>query len=195
MLAMAGSGALIAARLPERGTAVIGLITCYLVVTSWHAARSRDGHAGHWEQASLAAALALCTTMVIFSLQAGTSPEGRLDSLPAAAHYPFALIAGIAAVMDLSVLIRGRLEPRQRIARHLWRMCAALLIAALSFFLGQQDEFPEALRGHFLWLLPPLLVAATMLYWILRMRLGRGLKRRPPSLAAAPVSGGRSAPR
>ncbi len=35
MLAMAGTGALVALFLPERGTAVIGLLTCYLVATAW----------------------------------------------------------------------------------------------------------------------------------------------------------------
>lgn len=40
MLAMAGTGAVIAALRPERGTAVIGVFTGYLVATAWLAARS-----------------------------------------------------------------------------------------------------------------------------------------------------------
>ena len=177
MLAMGGSGAVIASFIPERGTAVIGLITCYLVATSWRTARHRAGTAGGWEVASFVMALALFATMVSFSLQAGASPNGRLDSLPAAAHYPFAVVTGIAALLDLNFLLRRRLEPRQRIARHLWRMCVALLIAALSFFLGQQDEFPEPLQGLFVWQLPGLLTLAAMVFWLVRVRFAKAWMR------------------
>ena len=177
MLAMAGSGAVIASFIPERGTAVIGLITCYLVATSWRTARHRAGTAEGWEVASFVAALALFATMLLFSLQAGANPNGMLDSLPAAAHYPFVAIAGIAALLDLNFLLRRRLEPRQRIARHLWRMCVALLIAALSFFLGQQDEFPKAVQGLFVWQLPGLLTLAAMIFWLLRVRFAKAWNR------------------
>ena len=46
MLAMTGTGAIIALFLPERGTATIGVLSCYLVVTSWMAIRRRDGRPG-----------------------------------------------------------------------------------------------------------------------------------------------------
>ncbi|HEX8064806.1 MAG TPA: hypothetical protein VF535_16535, partial [Allosphingosinicella sp.] len=142
MLAMAGTGALIAALKPERGTAVIGIFTGYLVATAWTAARRREGRAQAFERAGLGVALACAAAMLSFGLLASASPTGRFDSLPAAAHYPFAVIAALAAGLDLNFLLRGRLQRHQRIARHLWRMCAALAIAAFSFFLGQQDQFP-----------------------------------------------------
>ena len=190
MVGMAGSGAVIASFIPERGTAVIGLITCYLVVTSWRTARHRAGTAQGWEIASFVAALALFATMLLFSLQAASNPNGRLDSLPAAAHYPFVAITGIAALLDLNFLLRRRLAPRQRIARHLWRMCTALVIAALSFFLGQQDEFPEALQGLFVWQLPGLLTLAAMIFWLFRVRFAKAWNRpwRPWRRAAPPAT-------
>ncbi|HYJ83920.1 MAG TPA: hypothetical protein VEW26_13895, partial [Allosphingosinicella sp.] len=137
MLAMAGTGAFIAALRTERGTAVIGIFTVYLVATAWLAARRRDGGAGGLERAGLGVALACAAAMLAFGLAASASPTGRFDSLPAAAHYPFAFLAALAAGLDLNFLLRGRLVRHQRIARHLWRMCAALAIAAFSFFLGQ----------------------------------------------------------
>lgn len=170
MLAMAGTGAAIAAWGSERGTAVIGLFTCYLVTTSWLTARRRDGLAGGFERAGLAVALACAAAMLAFALLASASPTGRFDSLPAAAHYPFALLAALAAGLDLNFILRGRLARHQRIARHLWRMCAALAIAAFSFFLGQQDEFPAAWRGLPIWFVPPLAVLAAMVFWIVRVR-------------------------
>lgn len=188
MLAMAGTGALVAAFLPERGTAVIGLLTCYLVATAWASARRRDGRAGRFEVAAFALALACAAAMLALGVLASASPSGRFDSLPAAAHYPFALIAALAAVLDLNFLLRGRLERHQRIARHLWRMCAALAIAAFSFFLGQQDEFPAAWRGLALWFVPPLAVLATMVYWLIRIRFNTASGRPAPSRTSASPS-------
>ena len=184
MLALAATGALIAAAKPERGTAVIGIFTCYLVATAWLAARRRDGRAGGLDRAGLAVALGCAAAMLAFGLAASASPSGRFDSLPAAAHYPFAFLAALAAGLDLNFLLRGRLARHQRIARHLWRMCAALAIAAFSFFLGQQDEFPAAWRGHFLWYVPPLATFAVMIFWILRVRFAKAFRRNGPLAAA-----------
>jgi hypothetical protein len=170
MLAMAGTGAVIAASISARGTAVIGLFTCYLVTTSWMTARRRDGVAGGFERAGLAVAVGCAAAMLVFALLASASPQGRFDSLPAAAHYPFALLAALAAGLDLNFILRGRLARHQRIARHLWRMCAAMAIAAFSFFLGQQDEFPAAWRGLAIWFVPPLAVLAAMVFWLVRVR-------------------------
>lgn len=181
MLAMAGTGSAIAASSSERGTAVIGLLTCYLVATSWTTARRRDGVAGGYELAGLLIALACAGAMLAFALLASASPTGRFDSLPAAAHYPFAFLAALAAGLDLNFILRGRLERRQRIARHLWRMCAALAIAAFSFFLGQQDEFPAAWRGLAIWFAPPFAVLAAMAFWLVRVRFGAAFGR--PSAA------------
>ena len=95
----------------------------------------------------------------------------------------------MAAALDLNVLLRGRVERHQRIARHLWRMCAALLIAAFSFFLGQQKVMPEAIQGSPWLFVPPLATFAAMLFWIFRVRFARswtgGARRRPPAIIAA----------
>lgn len=181
MLAMAGTGALIAASGSERGTAVIGVFTCYLVATGWAAARRREGRAGGTERAGMAVALACAAAMLGFGLLASASPNGRFDSLPAAAHYPFAFLAALAAALDLNFILRGRIARHQRIARHLWRMCAALAIAAFSFFLGQQDEFPAAWHGLFIWFVPPLAVLAAMVFWLLRIRFTAAFGRRARS--------------
>ncbi len=180
MLAMAGTGAAIAAAGSERGTAVIGIFTCYLVATAWMSARRRDGQAGAFERAGLGVALACSAAMLAFGLIASASPTGRFDSLPAAAHYPFALLAALAAGLDLNFLLRGSLARHQRIARHLWRMCAALAIAAFSFFLGQQDEFPTAWRGLAIWFVPPVAVLAAMAFWLVRVRFTAAFGRPAP---------------
>lgn len=185
MLAMAGTGAIIAAARVERGTAVIGLFTCYLVATAWASARRRDERTGAFELAGLAVALGCAAAMLGFGLLASSSPAGRFDSLPAAAHYPFAFLAALAAGLDLNILLRGRLRRRQRIARHLWRMCAALAIAAFSFFLGQQDTFPAEWRGLAIWFVPPFAVLAAMAFWLVRVRFAATFGRPAPDRQSA----------
>jgi hypothetical protein len=49
-------------------------------------------------------------------------------------------------------------------------MCVALFIAAASFFLGQPQVFPAALRGSALLLLPEVAVLGSMIYWLVRVR-------------------------
>jgi hypothetical protein len=50
-----------------------------------------------------------------------------------------------------------------------WRIGLALWIATASFFLGQSDEFPEALRIMPLLCTPVLLVSLLMFYWLARV--------------------------
>jgi hypothetical protein len=195
MLVMAGTGAMVAVSIGERGTALIGILTGYLVATSWQTARRRDGRAGRFEYAALGVALACAAAMAAFGFLAAASPNGRFDSLPAAAHFPFAIVMAIAAAGDLNFILRRTLSGRQRIARHLWRMCAALFIAAASFFLGQQDEFPLALKGLPIWFVPPFATLAAMIFWLVRVRFAKAwswaMPRRrrfaPPAEAVLPA--------
>jgi len=184
MLAMSGTGALIAAMKPERGTAVIGIFTAYLVATSWATARRRDGRSGRFEMAAAAVAAGCAILLLSFGVQASTSLQGKLDSLPSAPHFLFGGLAALAVALDLNFIFRERISGVQRIARHLWRMCAALLIAAMSFFLGQQDEFPAAWQGSFIWFLPPLATFGTMLFWLIRIRFPRAFARLQPKPAS-----------
>ncbi|HYD11857.1 MAG TPA: hypothetical protein VEC11_03320 [Allosphingosinicella sp.] len=187
MLVMTLTGALIAALKPERATAVIGIITCYLVATSWWTARHRDGRAGRFEVAALTVILACAAAELSFGLIAMNSPRGRIDFLPWQPMFVFAGLAALAAALDLNFILRRQLSGAQRVGRHLWRMCAAMLIATTSFFQGQQDNFPEAWQGSAIWYLPALSVLAAMLFWIFRVRFGRSWRRWPPGeLSRAP---------
>lgn len=187
MLVLTLTGSLIAALKPERATAVIGIITCYLVATSWWTARHRDGKAGRFEVAALAVIAACALAELGFGLIAMNSPRGRIDFLPWQPMFVFAALAGLAAALDLSFILRRQLSGAQRIGRHLWRMCAAMLIATTSFFQGQQDNFPEAWQGSAIWYLPALAVLAAMLFWIFRVRFGRSFRRWPPGEKVSPA--------
>ena len=80
----------------------------------------------------------------------------------------------LAALGDARLLAGRRLDGRQRLARHLWRMGTAMTIATMSFFLGQADEFPAWLRHGLVSAGPPLLVLGTVLGYFVRVRWRRG---------------------
>lgn len=187
MLAMAGSGALIAVAKPERGTAVIGVLTCYLVATSWWTARRRDGRAGRFEWAGLGVAAACSATLFAFGIAAIDAANGRIDSLPAKPHFMFGSLALIAALLDIGFIRRGLLTTTQRIGRHLWRMSAALVIASSSFFLGQQDEFPAVIRDSGVQYVPPIAALVAMVAWIFIVRFGRRFGGRKARAAPSPA--------
>ena len=77
------------------------------------------------------------------------------------------------SIGDLRVVRSGTLRGAPRLARHLWRMCFALAIAALSFFVGQAKVFPKPIRILPLLAVPLLAVLVTMFYWLWRARIRR----------------------
>ena len=98
---------------------------------------------------------------------------GARQGMPAFPFFLFGIVALLASAGDFRLLRSGSPQGAARIARHLWRMCVALLIAALSFFIGQSDEFPPALRIMPLLALPMLIVLGALFYWLWRVRVRR----------------------
>jgi uncharacterized membrane protein len=168
ILTLSGSGIVLAVRQPDRISSVAGLLTFYLVTTSLLTARRHDERF-HWMDA--AAMLLGLTAGVLgfkFGFDAMNSPAGMLDGLPGTPAFVFGGMAFLAVVGDIRMML-GRIRGARRIARHLWRMCFALFIAAASFFLGQADEFPAQIRTYPLLAAPVLLVFVLMLYWLARV--------------------------
>jgi hypothetical protein len=136
-------------------------------------ARRRSGAPGKFEKFACASALALATGITAAGFQAALAPIP-----PATPPGPGALIALgsvclLAGLGDLRFVLRGKLSSSQRISRHLWRMCFALFIATGSFFLGQQDVMPEAVRGSPLLIVLALAPFPLMLFWFVRIRFFR----------------------
>jgi hypothetical protein len=75
----------------------------------------------------------------------------------------------LAALGDLSVVLRRGVSGAQRIARHLWRMCFGLLIAVGSFAAQGSDALPSAVRGPELLFSSMILVLVVMVYWLVRV--------------------------
>jgi hypothetical protein len=129
---------------------------------------------GRLDIAGLIVALATMATGALWAVQASNSPTGTLDGSPPQAFYVFIIIGSLAAIGDLRLVVRGRLSGTPRLARHLWRMCTALLIASASFFLGQQRVMPEWMRGSPWLFVPTFAPLVLMVYWLIRIRIKKG---------------------
>ena len=92
------------------------------------------------------------------------------------AYVLFGVSGVLAGAGDLRVMRSGPRRGAARLARHLWRMCFALFIAALSFFIGQAEVIPEPFRIRPLLAMPVLAVLVTMLYWLWRVRVRRSTR-------------------
>ncbi|MEJ6000739.1 hypothetical protein [Paucibacter soli] len=178
MLIMSGIGATVAPFLPtpERASVIAGLLTFYLVLSSWMAARRKPGRLGRAELGMLPASLGLTAASAYLFWLASHSPGGKLDGQPGEAFVMFIIIGGLAALGDLRMLVKGGVSGATRLARHLWRMTVALFIAANSLFLGQPQVFPKAVQKSGLLFVPALLILGLLLYWL--CHVGHGAYRR-----------------
>lgn len=182
MLTMSLLGATIAAAFnaaPQINVPV-GLLTAYLVITSLMTVRPPASGSRGLNIGLMLLAMALTATLVFSGLNMAAGPLAKF----AGVFFIFALIALLATVGDIRMLRSGPLQGTFRLARHLWRMSTALLIAAFSFFIGQAKVIPKPIRIIPLLLIPPLVVLVTMLYWLWRVRFRkslRGIVRREPA--------------
>jgi hypothetical protein len=151
------------------GNFVAGGLTIYMVATAWVTARRRDNEAGLVEIAAFLAALA-CALAGFYSayLYATGAKEPENPFIIFANLFVSSAIA-LAALGDLSVVLRRGISGAQRIARHLWRMCFGLLIAVGSFAAQGVGALPAAIPGPALLLASMLLVLVAMSYWLVRV--------------------------
>ncbi len=156
-----------------------GILACYLVASGWATLR-RSAWPGRWfETSGLVLAAAITLGLVLTGWLALGEPGGRAYGFAAEDYFFLSIMAGVAVAGDLNLLLRGDRSPRQRIARHLWRMGLGVFIAAGSAFNGPGAHvFPAFLRESGLLALPELLIALLIGYWAIRLRWGAGLTAR-----------------
>lgn len=164
---------------------LVAVLTFYLVVTAWRAAKHRDGRIGMFDHVALLLILADAVAGIGFGFQAANSPRGMKDGMPAAGYFIFGSIALMCAITDVRMIKRGGVTGPRRLVRHLWRMCAALLIATLSFYPGQARQFPASVRGMAVVYLPHLFLFGSMVFWRWRMSRRKRAQEEPPAILAA----------
>jgi uncharacterized membrane protein len=176
MLCLSASGTYLATVRHQPGNILGGSLTFYLVATAWMTARRRDEAPGIFDWAALLVILGVAATELTFGVEAAMSPTGMKYDYPPWPYFIFGSVAALAFAGDVRMLVRGGIAGTQRLARHLWRMCFALFIAAASIFLARQQLFPALLQKTgalvFLSILPLIL----LVFWMLRVRFAKAYK-------------------
>lgn len=177
MLSLSASGVYLAIMKSQPGNILGGTLTFYLVATAWMTARRGDGAPGIFDWGAFLVALAVGACQLTFGLEAALSQTGLKYDYPPGPYFFMGSVAALAVVGDVRLLVRGGISGTPRIARHLWRMCFALFIAAASIFLARQQLFPALLRETgalvFLSVLPLIL----MIFWLLRVRFTNAYRK------------------
>ena len=138
MLTMAAFAVYIAAVRHDPNNVSGGILTFYLVGTAWLTARRRDGETSRFDWVVLLIPLALGTLTWLHGIKIVRSGASSENGVPVGMTFFMGTIMLLAATGDIRMMLRGGVFGTQRIARHLWRMCFGLFIAAGSFFLGRQ---------------------------------------------------------
>ncbi len=187
MLTLATSGATLALMKHEMSNFLGGLFTGYLVATAWMTARrsDKDWRTGIFDWIGLLAALTVATINATYGLEAAFSPTGMKDGYPVG---PFAFMGSVAlfaVVGDIRMLVRGGVSATQRLGRHLWRMCFAQFIAAMSIFLARAELFPAFMHKTGMLYLLSFLPLLVMFFWMVQVRYSGRANRTKTFMARA----------
>lgn len=169
---------------PRISNILSAVFTFYLVATAWLTVRRRDGRRNLIDLAGFLVISAVVAGYITSGLKAVHSPTGMEDHYPPGVYFFFGAWALMAAVGDVRMLVLRGLTGAQRIARHLWRMCFGLWIAATSLFLGQPQVFPAWLHRTRLLVVPSLLIIVLLIYWVIRVLFTSAYKRKLPAPSA-----------
>jgi uncharacterized membrane protein len=174
LVTMALIGAFLAVLKREGSSVVGGVLTAYMVITGLVTLRPTVAGSRRLHLGFMLVALAIGLASLRFSFEILGTPTG--NRVAGSVLFIFGAVALLASASDLRIARYGDLRGASRLARHLWRMCFALLIAAFSFFVGQAQVIPKPIRIPVLLVIPPLVVLMTMFYWLWRVRIRRSLR-------------------
>jgi hypothetical protein len=178
MLVMATFAVYLAIVLSDHVNLFIGTFAFYLVATAWMTVRRGEGTSGLFEKIALFVALGLCAPFGIlaFQLVTGITPSIKstvpFEGPVLIAIYIFTSVLALAAIGDARLVLSGGLSGAPRIARHLWRMCLGLTLAAGSFFTNALPRLlPPPVHITPIFFLPQLLLLSFLIFWMIKVRL------------------------
>jgi uncharacterized membrane protein len=179
MLVMGATASVLALRKsPTDPNVRAGLLTAYFVVTALTTVRP----ASRWTRRINVAALTVALVLALFGIVGGVKifnlPGRSYNGIPFFMPFFIAAVLILAAAGDLRIMRSGVPRGGRRLARHLWRMCFALFIAAGSFFSIRERVakiLPEPFTTAPMRALPIVLVFGAMFYWLWRLRRRRTL--------------------
>ncbi len=194
MLTLSSTGVYLALMKSQPGNILGGTLTFYLVATAWATARRRGETAvpGILDWGAFLVIATVAAVEVTCGIEAALSPTGLKYDYPPGPYFMMGTVAVLAAIGDIRMLMRRGIAGTQRIARHLWRMCFALFIAAGSIFLARPHLFPAFMRKTGTLYVLSFLPLILMIFWLIRVRVVNTYKKKKawmpggaqPSLAA-----------
>ena len=155
---------------------IMGILSLYFVSSSWMTVKRPENSRGLFEIVSFVVITAVATMFYIWGWDIAFNGKTLTGTLPLPGYFILGTFAAFAAVLDLTMILRGGVAGSHRVARHLWRMCIAFLMALLSFL--DQDVFPDALVGTGLLWAPVFLLMLMMLYWLCRLPINHWRAKR-----------------
>jgi len=160
-----------------------GILAFYLIGTAWLTARRGDGEISRFDWVVLLIPLALGILTWMSGIKVVRSGASSLDGVPVGMTFFMGSVMLLAGAGDIRMLVRGGVGGKKRIARHLWRMCFGLFIAAGSFFLGPSNRplrlltavglgpyLSPALFSTPLYLILTILPLILLIFWLVRVR-------------------------
>ncbi len=164
------------------GNVVAAVLTAYFVGTAWTTVRPASPWTRRVNAAALTVAVGLALLAIVGGVRMIDSPGLSSGGVPfrtiGVMSFVLATALLLAAAGDLRIMRSGMPRGGPRLARHLWRMCFALFIAAGSFFSIQERVaklLPEPFTTGPMRALPILLLFGAMFYWLWRVRGRRPL--------------------
>jgi len=174
-----------------------GILTVYLIGTAWLTARRRDGETNRLDWVVLLIPLALGILTWMTGLKVVRSGASSQDGVPVGMSFFMGSVMLLAAAGDVRMLLVGGVFGTKRIARHLWRMCFGLFIAAGSFFMGPSNRplrllsavglgrhLSPALFSINLYLILTILPLILLIFWLVRVRFTNAFKAKSIQLAS-----------
>jgi hypothetical protein len=155
------------------GNVLGGLMPLYFVGTALTTVRPVSPWTRRFNVVALMVAVGLALIDVVGGVKAFNSPGGTLNGVPFFMLFFLGTVMMLAAAGDVRIMRSGVLRGGRRLARHLWRMCFALFIAAGSFFSIRARVariLPEPFTTAPMRALPIVLLFGAMFYWLWRVR-------------------------
>ena len=183
MLVMGISASLLGFRnSPTDPNVFAGFMTAYFVGTALTTVRPLSPWTQMINGAALMVAVGLAFGSIMRGAQVFNSPDLSPGGVPfrtiGVMSFVLATTLLLAAIGDVRVMRFGVPSGGPRLARHLWRMCFALFIAA-GLFLSVRERvatiLPEPFTTGPMRALPILLLFGAMFYWLWRVRGRRTL--------------------
>src|SRR2546423_828010 len=150
-----------------------GFLVAYFVGTALTTVRPESRWTRAFNVAALTDAVVLALFAIVGAVKIFNLPGRSYNGVPFVAPLIIGTVLIMAAAGDVRIMRSGTPRGGPRLARHLWRMCFALFIAAASFFSIRERVakiLPEPFTTGPMRALPILLLFGAMFYWLWRVR-------------------------